>query len=128
MTQRDILILQVQCFRVMWRSWSHSPQASFGTPSSLGTPAAAAHAPAQGMFFSRELVRCGTLPINQRHHCGRWTLSILKPGCACQLTWISVQFNPVAQSCPTLCDPMDCSTPGLPVHHQLLEFTQTHVR
>ena len=33
----------------------------------------------------------------------------------------------VAQSCPTLCDPMDCSTPGLPVHHQLLEFTQTHV-
>ena len=33
----------------------------------------------------------------------------------------------VAQSYPTLCDPMDCSTPGLPVHHQLLEFTQTHV-
>ena len=33
----------------------------------------------------------------------------------------------VTQSCPTLCDPMDCSTPGLPVHHQLLEFTQTHV-
>ena len=31
------------------------------------------------------------------------------------------------QSCPTLCDPMNCSTPGLPVHHQLLEFTQTHV-
>ena len=33
----------------------------------------------------------------------------------------------VAQSCPTLCDHMDCSTPGLPVHHQLPEFTQTHV-
>ena len=33
----------------------------------------------------------------------------------------------VAQLCPTLCDPMDCRTPGLPVHHQLLEFTQTHV-
>ena len=33
----------------------------------------------------------------------------------------------VAQSCPILCDPMDCSTPGLPVHHQLPEFTQTHV-
>jgi len=32
-----------------------------------------------------------------------------------------------AQSCPTLCDPMDCSTPGLPVHYQLPEFTQTHV-
>ena len=33
----------------------------------------------------------------------------------------------VAQSCPTLCDPMNSSTPGLPVHHQLPEFTQTHV-
>ena len=37
------------------------------------------------------------------------------------------QFSSVTQSCPTLCDPMDCSTPGLPVHHQLPEFTQTHV-
>ena len=37
------------------------------------------------------------------------------------------QFSLVTQSCPTLCDPMDCSTPGLPVHHQLPEFTQTHV-
>ena len=39
----------------------------------------------------------------------------------------SVQFSSVAQSCPTLCDPMNCSTPGLPVHHQLPEFTQTHI-
>ena len=38
-----------------------------------------------------------------------------------------IQFSSVAQSCPTLCDPMNCSTPGLPVHHQLPEFTQTHV-
>ena len=38
-----------------------------------------------------------------------------------------VQFSSVAQSCPTLCDPMNRSTPGLPVHHQLLDFTQTHV-
>ena len=37
------------------------------------------------------------------------------------------QLNSVAQSCPTLCDPMNCSAPGLPVHHQLPEFTQTHV-
>ena len=36
----------------------------------------------------------------------------------------SVQFSSVAQSCPTLCDPMNRSTPGLPVHHQLPEFTQ----
>ena len=37
------------------------------------------------------------------------------------------QFSSVAQLCPTLCNPMDCSTPGLPVHHQLPELTQTHV-
>ena len=39
----------------------------------------------------------------------------------------SVQFSSVTQSCPTLCTPMNRSTPGLPVHHQLLEFTQTHI-
>ena len=38
-----------------------------------------------------------------------------------------LQFSSVAQSCPTLCDPVNRSTPGLPVHHHLLEFTQTHV-
>ena len=38
----------------------------------------------------------------------------------------SVQFSSVAQSCPTLFDPMNCSMPGLPVHHQPLEFTETH--
>ena len=37
------------------------------------------------------------------------------------------QFSSVTQSCQTLCDPMNCSTPGLPVHHQLLAFTQTHI-
>ena len=37
------------------------------------------------------------------------------------------QFSSVTQSCPTLCDPMDYSTPGFPVHHQLLELAQTHV-
>ena len=40
---------------------------------------------------------------------------------------LNIQFSSVAQSCPTLCHPMNCSTPGLPVHHQLPEFTQTHV-
>ena len=37
------------------------------------------------------------------------------------------QFSPVAQSCLTLCDPMDCGTPGLPIHHQLPEFAHTHI-
>ena len=41
---------------------------------------------------------------------------------------LKLQFSSVAQSCPTLCDPMNRSTPGLPVHHQLPEFSQTHVR
>ena len=42
-------------------------------------------------------------------------------------TDLSVQFSSISQSCLTLCDPMDCSMPGLPVHHQLPEFTQTRV-
>ena len=41
---------------------------------------------------------------------------------------VFIQFSSVAQPCPTLCDPMSCSTPGLPIHHQLLELAQTHVR
>ena len=44
----------------------------------------------------------------------------------CLHQFSSVQFSSVAQTCPTLCDPMNHSTPGLPVHHQLPEFTQTH--
>ena len=43
------------------------------------------------------------------------------------LTFRSVQFSSVTQSCPTLCNPMDCSTPGFPVHHQLPDLAQTHV-
>ena len=42
-------------------------------------------------------------------------------------TYMSNQFSSVAQSCPTLCNPMDCSMPGFPIHHQLPELSQTHV-
>ena len=52
---------------------------------------------------------------------------LVETSCNDNHTTCSVQFSSVAQSCLTLCDPIDCSTPGLPVHHQLLEFTQTHV-
>ena len=52
------------------------------------------------------------------------TLHLHEDICSC---YSSVEFSSVTQSCQTLCDPMDYSTPGLPVHHQLLEFTQTHV-
>ena len=47
--------------------------------------------------------------------------------CLSMLKHCSVQFSSVAQLCPTLCDPMNRSTPGLPVHHHLPEFSQTHV-
>ena len=45
----------------------------------------------------------------------------------CSVYTYSRIFSSVTQSCPTLCNPMNCSTSGFPVHHQLLEFTQTHV-
>jgi len=57
---------------------------------------------------------------------------VIKTGLLIKVKLISVNYIPspfssVAQSCPTLCDPMNRSTPGLPVHHQLPEFTQTHI-
>ena len=51
----------------------------------------------------------------------------LKDTCSLEKLWPTYQIRSVAQSCPTLCDPMNRSMPGLPVHHQLPEFTQTHV-
>ena len=54
-----------------------------------------------------------------------WCLSYFIDHISCKC--ISVRFSSVAQSCLTPCDPMNCSTPGLPVHHQLQESTQTHV-
>ena len=56
----------------------------------------------------------------------RWLTHTGKDARHCSL-FSSVQFSSVAQSCPTLCDPMNCSTPGLPVHQHFPEFTQTHV-
>ena len=46
---------------------------------------------------------------------------------SCSDGLVHAQFSSVTQLCPTLCDPMNCSTPGFPVHHKLPEFTQTHV-
>ena len=64
----------------------------------------------------------GAVPFLVRIHLERQKLSRVG-----HYTRDSVQFSSVAQSCPTLCDPINHSTPGLPVHHQLPEFTQTHV-
>ena len=76
------------------------------------------HALLQGIFLTQ-----GSNPCLL--HC-RWVL-YLSHGGGPYKRIRSVQFTSVAQMCLILCSPMDCSTPGLPVHHQLLEFTQTHV-
>ena len=69
----------------------------------------------------------GTLKSLLQHHSSKSSILRHSAFFTVQLSHPYVQFSSVAQSCPTLCDPMDCSTPGLPVHHQLPEFTQTHV-
>ena len=73
--------------------------------------------------------RPGAAPPGQRGQV-RWAWLCVRRGMtpsALSRPEALVQFSSVAQSCPTLCDPMDCSTPGLPVHHQLPELAQTHV-
>ena len=65
------------------------------------------------MTGDRSKVRC----CKEQYSIGTWNVRSIS----------SVQFSSVAQSCPTICDPMNRSTPGLPVHHQLPEFTQTHI-
>ena len=66
------------------------------------------------LLFNKETNRGFTGEEPDRHHLIQWS------------ELISVQFSLVAQSCPTLCDPMNRSTPGLPVYYKLPEFTQTH--
>ena len=60
--------------------------------------------------------------ISNYRHCAVWHISGTYSFCTAETL-----FSSVAQSCPILCDPMDCSTPGFPVLHRLSEFTQTHV-
>ena len=61
---------------------------------------------------------CGLIPCNwYTSDSGALSFTVINLGLV----------SSVVQSCPTLCDPMNCITPGLPVHHQLPEFTQTHV-
>ena len=66
-------------------------------------------------WFKRPLISTKCVNWDKRLQLDLWTAELQH------------QFSSVAQLCPTLCDPMNRSTPGLPVHHQLLEFTQTHV-
>ena len=67
-------------------------------------------------------------PTNEQSCCtGAWLFPPYRNTLKGQSCLSSVQFSSVAQSCPTLCDPMNHSMLGLPVHHQVLEFTQTQV-
>ena len=87
-------------------------------------------------IFAEVCVMCRSTVKSRWHNSCAWRISkreyilcilpILRE-IAADLDKESVQFSSVAQSCLTLCDPMNCSTPGLPVHHQLPEFTQTPV-
>ena len=55
-------------------------------------------------------------------------IKVIAANTVAHLHMLSIEaLSSVTQSCPTLCDSMDCSMPGIPVYHQLLEFTQTHV-
>ena len=56
-----------------------------------------------------------------------WVFITVKGNLKLRKAYLRFQFSSVPQSCPSLCDPMDGSTPGLPVHHQLPQFTQNHV-
>ena len=84
--------------------------------------------PFSSPITSQKLILCSYLKGSQKCKC---ILSWGWPGLQLKMesfiAFRSDQIRSVAQSCLTLCDPMNRSTPGLPVHHQLPEFTQTHV-
>ena len=96
---------------------------SEGLPSTQGSwtsnPIAIRHLLLYCLFFVEELFVPLCVTTTQRQE--------LPLSCSLLCSQHPAQIRSVAQSCPTLCDPMNRSTPGLPVHHQLPEFTQTHV-
>ena len=74
-----------------------------------------------GLFWKKPISTC-------KFNSQSFKKSHEKMSTSLNIQFSSVQFISVAQLCPTLCNPVNRSTPGLPVHHQLPEFTQTHVR
>ena len=99
----------------------------------FATPWAVAHQAPLSVGFSKQEYWSGLPhpPPGDLPNPGVEPASLMSPALAVVFlttsTTCSVQFSSITQPCLTLCDPMDCRTPGLPVHHQLLEFTQTHV-
>ena len=81
----------------------------------------------KGSTFSGQLAAILWLHAFAKTHWSVWFKRMDFTECKLYLNTLSAQFSWVTQSCPTLCDPMNCSTPGLPVHQQLPELTQTHV-
>ena len=98
---------------------------SLGPVQLLGTPLTAAHrAPLSMRFLWQDAWSGLPLPLPSSEP----AFALSPPsGSLVPFHFLPLGFSPVAQSCPTLCDPMNCSTPGLPVHHQLMEFNETSV-
>ena len=107
-----------------------------------GDPVAAAHGPSCSMAYGILVPQAGIKPISPVlqgeflitgppgkicYNIFNDLLLITKGKVKSKVTWTFSQFSSVAQSCPTICDSMNRSTPGLPVHHQLPGFTQTYV-
>ena len=106
----------------IWISYSHSWKGTMGLLASL---------PLIILFLFSEHSPLTSCPPGKLflilHYSAQLLSSLASLLSVLSCVFSSVQFSSVAQSCPTLCDPMNRSTPGLPVHHQLLEFTQTHI-
>ena len=99
-----------------WEGWTPVPQPWSG---GAGVQSGGRGAGCRG------LRGCSWCPLS-RDEWGLHSCSLCDGSSSC-LSGHVCQFSAVAQSCPTPCDPMDCSTPGFPVHHRLLELAQTHV-
>ena len=82
-------------------------------------------------ILGQRILYCGGYPVHWSHNISTGIYSVdansIHITQLWQLKMSPVQFSSVTQSCPTLCDPMNRSTPGLPVHHRFPEFTQTHI-
>ena len=104
-----------------------SPPANAGDISDIPSIPGSGRTPPGGGHGSPHQYCCLENPRGQRSLLGYGPWSCKKSSTTEATYPSTVQFSSVAQSCLTLCDPMNRSTPGLPVHHQLPEFTQTHV-
>ena len=107
------------------RPGTHSPRASTTTILGSEPRRAESSSPCKNLLLDEYgglFIMANTGKPSRHPSVGEWG-----PFCGTSGEGPSAQFRSVAQSCPTLCDPMDCGTPGLPVHHRLLEFTQTHI-